>query len=246
MNELIRISPQKIGAEEIQAVDGRELHGFLEVQTDFCDWMLRRIKEYGFIGDIDFSSNLRKSPGGRPLKEYALSLDMAKELAMVEKTEKGRMARRYFIACEKQLKAVKAHREIPERRMQHQYFAIAAMCKTLDKYLGGIATARALQYFTGMPTDDLVEKIQGKINARDALYPVRRFVSERCAVDPVLWVEKQKLYGMYVDFCARTRQALISKEKFFKELYAAYDSISTSKKNIHGFRVPVATGIGLT
>ena len=68
--------------------------------------MKERIEEYGFEEGKDFSPISGKSTGGRPSKDYRISLDMAKELAMVERNEKGRIIRRYFIECEKRLRAI--------------------------------------------------------------------------------------------------------------------------------------------
>jgi len=109
MKELIKVTENENGEGVVSA---RELHAFLEVGTHFKDWVVRRIQEYGFQEDRDFSSFLSESPGGRPSKEYAITLDMAKELSMVERTEKGRQARRYFIACEKKLREVSANKNI--------------------------------------------------------------------------------------------------------------------------------------
>ncbi len=103
MNALITITEQNGN----QVVNARELHQFLEVDTKFTMWLERRINEYGFTENEDFEvlPNFGKnSKGGRPSKEYAISLDMAKELSMVERNEKGKQARRYFIECEKQMK----------------------------------------------------------------------------------------------------------------------------------------------
>lgn len=100
MNELITITKATINNEEVNAVNARELHEKLEVKTQFKDWMPRRIEEFGFEEGKDFSSILSKSHG-RPSKEYIISLDMAKELAMVENNEQGRRIRRYFIEVEK-------------------------------------------------------------------------------------------------------------------------------------------------
>lgn len=101
MLNLPQIQPHN---ELVRAVNARELHTFLQVQTAFKDWIARRIAEYGFGEGVDFCSFLSESLGGRPSKEYAISLDMAKELAMVERNEQGKTARRYFIECEKQLR----------------------------------------------------------------------------------------------------------------------------------------------
>lgn len=94
----------QIGEGSIQTVNARDLHAFLEVGTAFKDWIVRRIADYGFEDGKDFCSFLSESSGGRPSKEYAVSLDMAKELSMVERNEKGKQARQYFIECERRAK----------------------------------------------------------------------------------------------------------------------------------------------
>ncbi|MBL1438332.1 MAG: antA/AntB antirepressor family protein [Rhodobacteraceae bacterium] len=95
-----------INGQEVQAVNARDLHEFLEVPTRFNDWFVRRVSEYGFEEGKDFCSFLSKTnSGGRPTKEYHISVDMAKELSMVERNAKGKEARKYFIECEKVAKA---------------------------------------------------------------------------------------------------------------------------------------------
>lgn len=88
-----------------QAVNARELHGFLQNKDHFATWIKDRISQYGFVENQDFMTFSENSEKGRPSKEYAISLDMAKELAMVERNEQGKKARRYFIECEKRLQA---------------------------------------------------------------------------------------------------------------------------------------------
>lgn len=100
MEEIIKIT-EKDGR---RAVSARELHQFLESKQQFADWIKNRIDKYGFVEGLDYEvfHNFIKNPqGGRPTTEYALSIDMAKELSMVENNEKGRQARKYFIECEK-------------------------------------------------------------------------------------------------------------------------------------------------
>ncbi|WP_455481305.1 antA/AntB antirepressor family protein [Bartonella sp. B12(2025)] len=111
MNTLIPISEQTIDQETVQTVNARELHAFLEVKSEFRNWIKNRIEEYAFSENQDFVSfgkNLPKPSGGRPSIEYHLTLDMAKELAMVERNEKGKQARQYFIECERRAKQVSA------------------------------------------------------------------------------------------------------------------------------------------
>ena len=85
------------------AVNARDLHAFLEIGKDFSTWIKSRIEDFGFVENQDFAifPETRENPG-RPRIEYALSLDMAKELSMLERNGKGRQARQYFIECERQ------------------------------------------------------------------------------------------------------------------------------------------------
>jgi phage anti-repressor protein len=104
--ELIPIS--QIGTQE-QWVDARTLHDFLEVNWKFSDWISNYIKDFDFVEGRDFFRNNGKSTGGRSAIEYTITLDMAKELAMLQRTEKGKQARQYFIACEKKLRSLQTH-----------------------------------------------------------------------------------------------------------------------------------------
>lgn len=113
MTELIPIKSATIGGEEINAVNARELHRFLENKDDFSHWMKDRIEQFGFVENQDFSTFRENSQKGRPRKEYLVSIDMAKELCMVERNAKGKEARLYFIDCEKKLKEAKAS-QIPQ------------------------------------------------------------------------------------------------------------------------------------
>ncbi|EAI8665095.1 phage antirepressor Ant [Campylobacter coli] len=81
----------------------RDLHFFIDAKRQFANWINERIENYDFIEKQDYIIELVYTKG-RPRKEYYITLDMAKELCMVENNEKGRQARRYFIECEKRLK----------------------------------------------------------------------------------------------------------------------------------------------
>lgn len=101
MNQLIKITRKG----DNQVVNARELHQFLGVDTKFTMWIERRIDEYKFVENEDFIliPNFGKNPKvGRPSKDYAITLNMAKELSMVERNKRGRQARRYFIMMEGQ------------------------------------------------------------------------------------------------------------------------------------------------
>lgn len=85
-----------------QTVSARELHEKLEVSTQFKDWIKRMI-DYGFEEGKDYCSFLSESTGGRPAMEYFISIDMAKEICMIQRSDKGKAFRQYFIECERRL-----------------------------------------------------------------------------------------------------------------------------------------------
>lgn len=101
MSELIPI--QDNGG--VQAVMGRDLHAFLEVQSNYTTWINRLIEKYGFVEGQDFIPKMEESSGGRPSENHILTMDMAKEISMVQNNAKGREARQYFIECEKRYQA---------------------------------------------------------------------------------------------------------------------------------------------
>ena len=95
-NELLRIDYTNV---DRPTVLGRDLHEALEVQTAYKDWF-PRMCEYGFEEGKDFSSILSKSTGGRPQQNHQLTISMAKELCMLQRTQKGKECREYFIKVE--------------------------------------------------------------------------------------------------------------------------------------------------
>jgi len=96
-----------------QAVSGRDLHAFLEVATPYKDWFPRMLA-YGFTDGEDFGAILSESTGGRPGTDHVLTLDMAKELAMIQRTDKGKQARQYFIEVEKRARLSAVPRSLPD------------------------------------------------------------------------------------------------------------------------------------
>ncbi|WP_459902514.1 antA/AntB antirepressor family protein [Edwardsiella tarda] len=104
--QLIPIFNGTISNEPTLLCNARDLHEFLGVGKRFASWVTERITEYEFVENQDYiiiSQNREIIKRGRPTTDYHLTLDTAKELAMVERNERGRQIRRYFIECEKQL-----------------------------------------------------------------------------------------------------------------------------------------------
>jgi phage anti-repressor protein len=108
MDELIPI----ITNGDVKAVDGKLLHEFLEVGTKFSDWISRRVEKYDFVDGLDYQALTEKkvTAQGNEVEQtnYIISLDMAKEVAMVENNDKGKQARRYFIEVEKKAVALQS------------------------------------------------------------------------------------------------------------------------------------------
>lgn len=117
---LVPVISAEIGDRTLNAVNARDLHAFLEVGRDFSNWIKSRIEEYGFVEEEDYSPVLasknevcspnpasKPGSGGHNRIDYLLTLDTAKELAMVERTAKGREVRQYFIECERAWRTVR-------------------------------------------------------------------------------------------------------------------------------------------
>lgn len=102
-NELIKITKDDNGNS---VVSGRDLHEFLGIGTEYKKWF-SRMTEYGFVENTDFVRVAQKchTPGGiQNITDHALTLDMAKEISMIQRTGKGKQARQYFIEVEKEYK----------------------------------------------------------------------------------------------------------------------------------------------
>lgn len=100
MNELLKV---EVNENQEQVISGRELHMFLNIGTEYAKWF-SRMCEYGFEEDRDFKvivKNDENSKGGRPSTDHIMKLDMAKELCMLARNEKGKQARHYFLKVER-------------------------------------------------------------------------------------------------------------------------------------------------
>jgi phage anti-repressor protein len=119
MENIIKITTNEQGSKVVSA---RELHNFLEVQTQFTKWC-ERMFEYGFEEHKDYSEVIVKNDynpnGGKSsLIDYALSIDTSKEIAMLQRTEKGKQARQYFIECEKKVSKPRSIEEVMIQQLQ--------------------------------------------------------------------------------------------------------------------------------
>lgn len=102
--ELIKITTNEDGQKLVSA---RELHEGLKVKSRFNDWITNRIKKYGFEENLDYTKILVQCKRGQNEYDFYITVDMAKELCMVENNELGRQFRKYFIEAEKELRIIK-------------------------------------------------------------------------------------------------------------------------------------------
>ncbi|EBA1914390.1 antA/AntB antirepressor family protein [Salmonella enterica] len=141
---LVPVIPGNIGDNQTHIVSARTLHEALGVKRDFTTWIKDRIRRYGFVEGVDYVvvENLTSPVLGRSKSrqrvehDYLITLNMGKEIAMVERSEQGRTIRRYFIKCEEELhkaapeKAAALRRELKARLTVASYFK--PMCAALD------------------------------------------------------------------------------------------------------------------
>ena len=104
MNELVKI---QINENNEQVVSGRELHKFLEITERYSSWF-ERMCTYGFVENIDFvGCKVFNTLARQELDDHLMKITMAKEIAMLQRNEKGKQARMYFIKCEEEYKKQK-------------------------------------------------------------------------------------------------------------------------------------------
>lgn len=128
-NEIIKVNTDN---NDRPTVMGRELHEALEIKTRYNDWF-KRMCEYGFSENSDFVTLTQKrvTAQGNEINEYdhQLTLDMAKEICMIQRSEKGKACRQYFIEVEKKFR----NRQLPQMSQMEMIAGIANGCVELEK-----------------------------------------------------------------------------------------------------------------
>lgn len=143
MNELIKINYES----DRPTVLARDLHEFLEVKTAYKDWF-PRMCEYGFTEGEDFCSFLSESTGGRPATDAQLTIDMAKEICMLQRNEKGKQARQYFLQLEREWNSPEAVMARALRMAQEKLERVKAINSNLTVQ-NAIMQPKA-EYFDGL------------------------------------------------------------------------------------------------
>lgn len=128
MNELLKINYEA----EQPTVSARDLHEQLNIESNFTTWF-KRMCEYGFEEGRDFFPKMEESTGGRPSKEFNVSVDMAKQICMIQRSPEGKQIRQYFIDLEK---AWNTPEQIMARALKmanHSIESLKGRCKFLGE-----------------------------------------------------------------------------------------------------------------
>lgn len=147
MNELIRVTTN---TRQEPIVSGRDLHDFLEVGSNYTTWF-KRMTEYGFEEGRDFIPILEESTGGRPSEDHALKLDTAKEISMIQRNERGKEARQYFISVEKEFNS-------PEKIMARALRIADETINTLKLVNSNLVTQTAIMAPKAEYFDEMVDR----------------------------------------------------------------------------------------
>lgn len=185
MQELITIRDNAIGADTVQTVDARELHAFLQVGKDFSSWIKNRVSQYDFVEGDDFAvfTQSGENSTGRKAREYAVTLDMAKQLSMVERNEQGKKARLYFIECERRAKI--AQHAIPDfEKLVEQSEQTRKLISSSSQQVSEIGRV------IGGVTRNIVKEVDAKHDV--TIRALGRLVNEYLVKRVILPVERQQ------------------------------------------------------
>ena len=177
MQDLIKLETQIWGNEKVQTVNARDLWEKLEVQTRFNDWIVRRISDSYLVDGQDFTSLLKieeREIGATTRREYYLSLDAAKHIAMLEGNEKGKQIRQYFIEVEKKSRMIlegstNSKLMIPIREAQVTFSCWMEVARLINvpKHIAQVEANKATKNVTGIDFSPLLLVSPSQDNIKD-------------------------------------------------------------------------------
>ena len=159
MNEIIKINSNN-------TVSARELHEFLKIETRFDIWF-NRMKEYGFVEKVDYEKivskvHVQKRTRTYEQVDYEITLDMAKEISMIQRSEKGKQARTYFINCEKKLKEVVKKPLTTLEQLKLHYLALDEQNKELKQVKADVTDLKNNMPLFNIECKDLQQAVRAK------------------------------------------------------------------------------------
>lgn len=155
-NELVPVYETSTGEK---VVYGTELHKVLEVKTPYKDWSTRRLSDVDAVENEDFEAAQICAPSGQTRKDHIIKLDTAKEMAMLERNEKGKQVRRYFIQIEKKYKeqATRPLSALDQLRLQSQ--AIMEVDEKVEALNRDLQAFKTEMPILGMEIDKITEEV---------------------------------------------------------------------------------------
>ncbi|MDM8552542.1 antA/AntB antirepressor family protein [Desulfobacterales bacterium HSG2] len=219
IEELIPTQKGNFGGHLIPTVNARDLWIFLESGQEFANWIRNRIRDYGFAENQDFLIILSKSTGGRPAKEYYVTLDMGKELSMVERTARGRQARRYFIECERRLRQMESS---PVSLLEELARCIPPAMKSAEAI--GLEGNDAVQAARNMIQHAIGYDLARIMGIEDRLAPpdtserVAEFADRECRKAPGRKMIRAELFARFALYCSKKGWPLPGMPDFFEAL----------------------------
>lgn len=207
--QMVTIRSVTLAGEPQPGVDGRELHGALGVGREFANWMRDRIRDGQFEEGDDYLPILANNPGrGKPRTDYLLSLDMAKHVAMLERSPAGKACRAYFIAAEKRLRHIEAEGarpepDEPEGPLDYKDYSAPLTLVKEFRILFGPRMAQRLWKHIGLPMPPVSQaEIGSYIDGVAAEADVTAWVEARLAWEPGARSAMSVLYNDYARFAA--------------------------------------------
>lgn len=209
MDDLIKINYET----EQPTVSARDLHEGLGIETPFKKW-IDRMCEYGFEANKDFWTKMSESNGGRPATEYDITVDMAKQICMLQRTEKGKQYRQYFLDLEK---AWNTPEQVMARALKIANATVDSL-KERCKFLGGQVVEQ----------QKVIEKLEPKASYYDLVLQCKDLIATTIIA---------KDYGMS---CQRFNKLLNDLGIQFKQsgvwmLYAKYQAQGYMKNKTHNY-----------
>ena len=181
MQELIKIEKRVIGAEETNSVNARDLHKALEIKKDFTNWIKTQISRAGLRKDVDYKIITVESSGIRPLKEYIITTDSSKHIAMMSQGKKAKEVRDYFIAVEKKYMTRRDDSSLVQIMpvLQSMVQMMAVMIENQNKMMEMLLKQEQKQISASLTRDQLDNIKRGVLKAAKPLADVHRFTMGR-------------------------------------------------------------------
>lgn len=206
MQKLIKIESSFIGAEEVNSVNARDIHTYLEVKTRFNDWIQRAIKKYDFEENLDYSKMSINVQGvKKPIIEYIVTLDMAKELSMLENNKKGKETRKYFIQMEKEaiakLQTPSDTNEVMLELLKTQQQFMEVQIKQTDAILELAQSMKQIPQVAPQPQQTQYLDSRDRKKLRDAIQEKAKEVSKDLGVSvatisPSIWIQLKSFFDV--------------------------------------------------